>query len=100
MELSVLRKSGEGIKSINTTAFSKFRSQKFTISCVVVKNRTQRLFILAFLLVPFLSFSNPPSKRAKKTKTVKTIRRNILEVEFGTFRYESPVMAKKSVFLG
>jgi hypothetical protein len=47
-----------------------------------------------------LSFSTPPSKRAKKVKTVKAVKRNILEIEFGTFKYESPVIAKKSVFLG
>ena len=68
------------------------------------KAYNKALAILSFfLMIPVLSFSTPTTKRVKKTKTVKTVktvRRSILEVEFGTFRFESPVISKKSVFLG
>jgi hypothetical protein len=97
MELSVLKMSGKEITSI----FSKSKSKKYTIISNIFQLRNQRLFILSlFLLIPVLSFSTPPTKRAKKVKTVKAVKRNILEIEFGTFKYESPVIAKKSVFLG
>ncbi|MCF8326221.1 MAG: hypothetical protein K9I84_14785 [Leadbetterella sp.] len=97
MELSVLKMSGKEI----TRIFSKSKSKKYTIISNVFQLRNQRLFILSFfLLIPMLSFSTPPTKRAKKVKTVKAVKRNILEIEFGTFKYESPVIAKKSVFLG
>lgn len=97
MELSVLKMSGKEITSI----FSKSKSKKYTIISNVFQLRNQRLFVMSFfLLIPMLSFSTPPTKRAKKVKTVKAVKRNILEIEFGTFKYESPVIAKKSVFLG
>jgi hypothetical protein len=101
MELSVLKMSGKEKASDKSSVLSKSKSQKYTIISNVFNLRNQRLFILSlFLLIPVLSFSTPPTKRAKKVKTVKAVKRNILEIEFGTFKYESPVIAKKSVFLG
>ena len=104
MELSVLKMSGNEIASDTSNVFSKSKSRKYTIISNVFTLRNQRLFILSFfLMIPVLSFSTPTTKRVKKTKTVKTVktvRRSILEVEFGTFRFESPVISKKSVFLG
>ena len=104
MELSVLKMLGKEIATEITSIFSKLKSRKYTIISNVFTLRNQRVFILSlFLLIPVLSFSTPPTKKVKKTKTVKTVktvRRSILEVEFGTFRYESPVISKKSVFLG
>jgi hypothetical protein len=101
MELSVFKKSVENVVSDIASVFSKFKSQKYTIISNLFKIRNQRLFILAFFfLIPIIGFSNPPSKRAKKVKTVKTVRRNILENEFGTFKYESPFIYKKNIFMG
>ncbi len=101
MEYSVLKMSGKEIVSDKTCIFSKSKSKKYTIISNVITLRNQRLFVLSFLLmIPVLSYSTPPSKKAKKVKTVKAVKRNILDIEFGTFRYESPVVAKKSVFLG
>ncbi len=101
MELSVLKISRKVLVSETTSIFSNLKSQKYTIVSNVFKLRNQRLFVLSFfLMIPVLSFSTPPTKRAKKVKTVKAVKRNILEIEFGTFKYESPVIAKKSVFLG
>lgn len=101
MKLSDLKMSGKEIASDASSIFSKYKSRKYTIISNAVKSKKQRLFILSFFFViPFVSFSAPTTKRVKKTKTVKAVRRNILEIEFGTFRYESPVIAKKSVFLG
>ena len=101
MELSVLKISRKLLVSETTSIFSNLKSQKYTIVSNVFKLRNQRLFVLSFfLMIPVLSFSTPPTKRAKKVKTVKAVKKNILEIEFGTFKYESPVIAKKSVFLG
>jgi hypothetical protein len=47
-----------------------------------------------------MGFSNKPLKKAHKIKTVKTIKRNVLDIEFGTFNYASPFLSKKINFLG
>ncbi len=102
MKLSDLKMSVKETVSDTSGIFSKSKSRKYTIVPNVLKSKKQRLFILSFFFViPFVSFSTPtPTKRVKKTKMVKAVKRNILEIEFGTFKYESPVISKKSVFLG
>ncbi|MCP9766669.1 hypothetical protein EGI22_02030 [Lacihabitans sp. LS3-19] len=58
------------------------------------------LILIAFIMIPISGISKPIFKKCHKNKTVKTSRRNMMDIEFGTFRYESPVVAKKSVFIG
>lgn len=99
--MSVSEKPLEVLTLDFASSLSTAKSQIFTIITSIFKTKNQKLFILAFfILIPFVGFSNPSLKRTKKIKTVKTIKRNILDIEFGTFNYESPFIAKKSLFLG
>jgi hypothetical protein len=97
MKLSVIKRSQAILSFGISNIFLKFKSPKFTIIQTGSKRRNQPLLLLALLIMPFLGFSKP---LPKSSKTTKTIRRSILDVEFGTFRYVSPVTSQKSVFLG
>ncbi len=53
------------------------------------------LILLAF---PIASYSHQPLKKRSKTK--KLVKINKTEVEFGTFKFVSPVLAKKNLYIG
>ncbi|MCP9756033.1 hypothetical protein EGI26_12800 [Lacihabitans sp. CCS-44] len=85
----------------NSIILDAVKAQVIYIFKNLFRTRNQRFLILIFFsLIPFMSFSNRPPKKAKRIKTVKTIKRNVLDIEFGTFNYSSPVLSKKSKFLG
>jgi hypothetical protein len=85
----------------NSIFLSVFNSEGYLSLKNLFTSRNQKAIILIlFCLIPLAGFSNNPIKKAKRTKTVKTVKRNILEVEFGTFNYNSPVLTKKINFLG
>lgn len=101
-----MKKSGNYITtkqlSINNSIIlDTFNSQLIYSFKNLFKSKNQRFLILVcFILIPFMGFSNKPVKKAHKIKTVKTIKRNVLDIEFGTFNYASPFLSKKSNFLG
>ena len=74
--------------------------QKLQFRKVFKVNNLRALVLLVFLMIPVVGFSEVSFKKNKKAKTAKTIKRNILDIEFGTFKYESPFIAKKSIFIG
>lgn len=85
----------------NSIILDAVKAQVIYIFKNLFRTRNHRFLILIFFsLIPFMSFSNRPPKKAKRIQTVKTIKRNVLDIEFGTFNYSSPVLSKKSKFLG
>jgi hypothetical protein len=101
-----MQRSGNYVKakqlSINNSIIIEaLLSQLIYIFKNFFKTKNQKFLILIFFsFIPFMSFSNKPVLKAKKIKTAKTVKRNVLEIEFGTFNYSSPFLAKKSNFLG
>lgn len=74
--------------------------QKLQFRNIFKVNNPRALVLVVFLMIPVVGFSEVSFKKNKKPKTAKTIKRNILDIEFGTFKYESPFIAKKSIFIG
>jgi hypothetical protein len=60
----------------------------------------KNLIIVFILLVafPLASYSNQPLHKRSKTK--KFVKINKTEFEFGAFKFISPVLAKKNLFIG
>jgi hypothetical protein len=78
-----------------------FKSEMiFAIKRNTIKPNMKLLALVLLILLPTAGYSQKPTKKFKKAKVVKTIKRNVLEIEFGTFNYSSPFLAKKSTFLG
>jgi hypothetical protein len=71
-----------------------------SVSRGIVKSNLKMFALALFLLLPMAGFAQKPIKASKKAKVVKTIKRNILDIEFGTFNYSSPFLSKKSTFIG
>ncbi|MCP9769679.1 hypothetical protein EGI22_17385 [Lacihabitans sp. LS3-19] len=58
-----------------------------------------KLIVFALIFAfPFASFSKQP--KHKKKKSAKVVKATKTDDDFGTFKYESPILFKKSVFLG
>ena len=104
-----INKMSESGKNMNANQTSNYNSIFLSVFKSKVDISLNKLFtlrnqktiiLILFCLIPLVGFSNTPIKKAKRAKTVKTIKRNILEIEFGTFNYNSPVLTKKINFLG
>lgn len=57
-------------------------------------------YLFAFLILlafPSVSYSNQHLK--KKTKAKKVVKINKTELEFGTFKFVSPFLVKKNIFI-
>lgn len=84
----------------NSIVVKVFASEMiFTVKRSLVKPNMKVLVLALLFLFPAFGFAKPPIKAQKKYKVTKSIKRNILEIEFGTFNYNSPILTKKSIFL-
>ena len=58
------------------------------------------VIMVGLFAIPNTGFSKPRHKKMKQSKVVKAVKRNVLDIEFGTFNYDCPIFTKKSVFIG
>lgn len=88
------------IKGLN--ANGALKSKKTSLN-LIKSLKFRSLFLAAFVIMfsmPISTTAKPPLFKLKKTKIVKVSKRNAFDIEFGTFNYESPIVNKKSIFIG